>query len=214
MSSTTRGNRSGSKGKDFYPTPSWCVDRLLERLHLPGGVWLEPCAGAGAIIDAVSTRREDVSWFAVEKDLKHAAGLKERVGARSVRIMDARDLTTAGLLRTEPTLTITNPPFNIWSEIKDAVIELAAMTVMLLSIDMLGSAERNMWMRVHAPDVYVIPDRPSFTGKGTDSNSYAWFVWHRRRRRRSGRIEVLRLTPREVRNAGRRQADRTGRRPR
>ena len=29
---------------DYYPTPAWVVDRLLDRVgyELPGGAWLEP----------------------------------------------------------------------------------------------------------------------------------------------------------------------------
>lgn len=34
-------------------------------------------------------------------------------------------------------------------------------------------------MRSHTPDIYVLPNRPSFSGKGTDSIEYAWFVWRK-----------------------------------
>lgn len=51
---------------DFYATPAWCVRRLLEGVNPPGGLWLEPCAGDGAIIRAVEEMRADVKWHAVE----------------------------------------------------------------------------------------------------------------------------------------------------
>ena len=28
------------RGCDYYPTPAWCVRRLLEAVDLPGGRWL------------------------------------------------------------------------------------------------------------------------------------------------------------------------------
>jgi hypothetical protein len=52
VSATKRG--SGVRTPDdAYETPAWCVQRLLEKLQLPGGNWLEPGAGDGAIIKAV-----------------------------------------------------------------------------------------------------------------------------------------------------------------
>ena len=56
MSSINRATRPG--WKDFYPTPAWCVGCLLEAVELPGGTWLEPAAGRGAIVEAVGARRQ------------------------------------------------------------------------------------------------------------------------------------------------------------
>src|SRR6185312_5530279 len=47
-------------------TPAWCVHRLLEHCDLPAGRWLEPCAGEGAVIRAVSEVRRDVTWSAID----------------------------------------------------------------------------------------------------------------------------------------------------
>lgn len=59
MSATGRG--AVRHERDFYSTPAWCVDRLLDdilpqiRVSRPDGVetWLEPCVGSGAIVEAV-----------------------------------------------------------------------------------------------------------------------------------------------------------------
>ena len=48
MSATNRG--AVRNEHDFYPTPAWCVHRLLEAVPLPAGRWLEPCVGDGAKI--------------------------------------------------------------------------------------------------------------------------------------------------------------------
>lgn len=45
-------------------------------------------------------------------------------------------------------------------------------------------------MQRHTPDVYVLPQRPSFTGKGTDSTSYAWFVWTSAEKT-EGKLQIL-----------------------
>jgi hypothetical protein len=63
VSATNRGERGGGE-HDFFPTPSWCTRRLIEQVSLPGGRWLEPGAGDGAIVRAVN--RKDVLWTAVE----------------------------------------------------------------------------------------------------------------------------------------------------
>lgn len=64
---------------------------------------------------------------------------------------------------------------------------------MLLRLNFLGSQRRAAWLRAWTPDVYVLPRRPSFTGRGTDSCEYAWCVWHEDRRGPRGSVEVLEL---------------------
>ena len=54
-------------------------------------------------------------------------------------------------------------------------------------------------MRAQEPDVYVLPNRPSFTGHGTDSCEYAWFVFGASRPKPRGLVRVLATTPKEQR---------------
>ena len=52
------------------------------------------------------------------------------------------------------------------------------------------------WMRENTPCVFILPNRPSFTGNGTDAAEYGWFVWS------NGIKPVIRVladTPREER---------------
>jgi len=74
---------------------------------------------------------------------------------------------------------------------------------MLLRLNYLGTTERNDFFRHMMPDISVLPERPSFDGKGTDSIEYAWFVWgpEGTRKRRQGHIQVLDSTPLEIRKA-------------
>lgn len=196
MSST---NRSAVRnGNDFYPTPAWCVDRLLEAVDLPGGRWLEPAAGRGAIVAAVNARRADVSWRVVEAFAEPTdRDTYQRLGVA------AADITTADFLAApcgpmdEPVdVVITNPPFNRAIEfVTQAMTYRPCVIAMLLRLNFLGTEGRSVFMRTHAPDVYVLPNRPSFSRQGTDSIEYAWFVWSGARARRTGRVQVLDVTP-------------------
>lgn len=77
-------------------------------------------------------------------------------------------------------VVITNPPFSVWQQVVERALVLAPQVVMLLRIDVLGSAKRAPCWQAHPADVFVLPSRPSFTGDGaTDANNYAWFRWLR-----------------------------------
>lgn len=197
MSSTNRGGKRSPA--DYYPTPAWCVHRLLdERLFLPGKHWHEPCAGDGAIIRAVNERRE-VEWSATELREECRADL-EPLTPRGLTI---GDFTQAAYPPAKYDVIITNPPFSIARQIIEASLERALVVVALLRLNFLASEKRADLMRTNAPDVYVLPNRPSFTGEGTDSIEYAWFVWGSHRRRNWGFVKVLAPTPAAERRASR-----------
>jgi hypothetical protein len=93
---------------------------------------------------------------------------------------------------------ITNPPYMFAAEFIAASFRMSRITVMLLRLPFLASAQRAEFMQKNAPDVYVMPNRPSFTGGGTDATDYAWLVWPQQNRS-TGLIEVLAQTPRAER---------------
>lgn len=228
MSSTGRGTERAEA--DFYPTPPWCVDRLLERLQLAPGQWLEPSAGEGAIIWAVNAfyRRRaaelraspelgkvgrdllaaferGVDWSAIELRQECLSSLLEAIKTGGtigggVRI---QDFLRADLLDEAPwDVAIMNPPFSHALAFVERCLELVPRGYVC-------ALERLNWMagprakvfRRNMPDVYVLPDRPSFKGNGeTDSIEYAWFVWGPGRGRLAGHVELLASTPREQRS--------------
>jgi len=98
-------------------------------------------------------------------------------------------------------LAITNPPFRHAMEVVQWCLAHAERSVLLLRLNFLGSVKRAPFLREHTPDVYVLPNRPSFTGRGTDSVEYAWFDWDRRRNR-PAQVQVLPLTPANERRSG------------
>ncbi|WP_242333345.1 hypothetical protein [Anaeromyxobacter sp. SG66] len=189
MSATNRGGRRSPA--DYYATPEWCVRRLLEAVDLPGGKWLEPAAGDGAIVRAV--RRPDVTWDLWELRDEERWRLASAAPGAAITTGDFIEAARRGAFeRRRFAVAITNPPFRLAQEFIDASLTCADTVVMLLRLNYLASKSRWSFMSTHAPDVYVLPNRPSFTGGGTDSIEYAWFVWGHDRRRR-GTVQVLGL---------------------
>ena len=55
---------------------------------------------------------------------------------------------------------------------------LSTTVIMLLRINFLSSQKRyDFWQQFPPDGLFVLSKRPSFTGTGTDSQEYAWFVW-------------------------------------
>lgn len=204
VSSTKRGGKRSPA--DNYPTPGWCVHRLLEEVDLPGGRWFEPGVGNGDIVRAVHAKRDDVQFVGIDKrntKLIKNAGKGEKtldeflVGdllkpeGRAKELLDGPKFTVG----------IGNPPYSLAPQFIDLSLRCCDIVVMLLRLNYLGSEKRNEFMRTRAPDVYVLPNRPSFIQDGTtDSIEYAWFVWDQRKpARKAGKLRVLATTPKEVR---------------
>lgn len=200
MSSTKRGGQRSAA--DYYPTPGWCVERLLEAVRLPGGVWLEPTAGDGAIVRAANASRfrhalPAVEWHAVELEARHEPALRSAAGA-NVRIGSFLDYIPPARIGID--VVILNPPFRIATDVIERALSFRPkLVVALLRLNYLGSERRADWMRSNAPDVHVLPNRPVFDGRGGDSVEYGWFVWFGGATRSAGVVSVLASTPREQR---------------
>ena len=171
---------------------------------------MEPCAGDGAIISLVP----DVDWFAFDIRPETRLAL-EALNPMYVGIGDALQVSWP-----QVDVMLTNPPFNLAVEFITKGLAVADHTVCLLRLNFLGGAERCEWLQRTRPDVWVLPQRPSFANKcrggcklllppdvfqcpcgakatpQTDSTEYAWFHWHAQS---SGIIRVLNLTPLEER---------------
>lgn len=182
MSATGRGAERAEA--DYYPTPAWCVQRLLDHVELPAGIWLEPSAGEGHIIRAAQLSR--VWWIAVE--------MREECGPPLRAVCD--DVVIADFLRWDGVhvpcaVALGNPPFSLAQEFVEHALRHAEQVVYLLRLSFLESQKRRAFFgRVGVPDVFVLPERPSFTGEGTDSCAYAWMRW-KADRSQEGRISIL-----------------------
>lgn len=189
MSSTNRG--SERRIDDAYMTPAWCVRRLLEVWRPRVGINVEPAAGSGNIVRAIGG--DNWKTYDIQPIPDVAAKLP---GTHAV----VDFLEFAGRhCDTSVTSVITNPPYSLAEEFIRAARAAYpdAELVFLLRLGFLASAGRlPLWRDVGTPSVYVLPNRPSFTGKGTDSADYAWFVWQLPDDDvRSGELRILAETP-------------------
>lgn len=225
MSSTNRGGQRSTA--DVYNTPPWCLHRFLDEYHrpaevdpwpnLPGGRWLEPCAGDGEIIRTINSRRSDIQWSACELREEMRPVLRPLVppttssGPNFLIMGDLLEVRLEDFGGKKFDVAITNPPFRIALPIVKKCMELAKMTVMLLRLNFWGSDERQEFMARFPPTTLVLPNRPMFAlnkeGKpGSDSPEYAFMVWYGPESYDSavnlgGIIKVLKRTPKAERKA-------------
>ena len=177
MSATNRG--AIRRESDFYRTPPKAINAFLNAFELsPFPHVLEPCAGDGAIIKEINKRTKKLIT-AVEIRKEEEDNLLWS-GADWVYMCD--------FLKWKPELPvetiITNPPYSIAQEIIEHCFEIApdAEVIMLLRLAFLESKKRKpFWDKYPVTQLYVLSERPSFTGKGTDATAYAWFVWSKYR---------------------------------
>lgn len=203
MSSTNRGGQRSPS--DWYSTPSWCVHRLLEAVTLPGGRWLEPGCGEGHIIRAVRERRSDVQFTGIDcRDTEFVRKATETPQPGDEFVVGDL-LTPEGRVKAlldgpKWAVSVGNPPFSLAQQFIDLSLKAADTVILLLRLNYLSSDKRAEFMRTNAPDVYVLPNRPSFTGDGsTDSIDYAWFLWASSAPKTRGALQVLATTPKELR---------------
>lgn len=181
MSSTNRG--AVRKANDFYATPERTVIQLLrrvgDRLSTYGTEWLEPCIGDGAIPRAVARY-----WAEHQSNVPpHFTGvdIDPQVEA-SPYIFKSNYLLWLPVQR-HPVI-ISNPAFFLAQEIIEHSMNLyddgyQPLIIMLLRLGFLGSKKRSSWWQGREPDaIYVLSDRPDFTGDGGDSSDYGWYFWN------------------------------------
>lgn len=208
MSSTKRGGQRSPS--DNYPTPCWSTTRFLEAFvpkyhaQLDESLWLEPGAGEGNMIYAVQeyfrSTGQPIPTFDAAELREECREPLQKLGVRTVQI---GDFFKDGPPSPGPyDMVLTNPPFSLAMEfILRSLQADTRFVAMLLRLNYLGSKKRHDFFRLNAPDLYVIPNRPSFKGTGeTDSIEYAWFVWDKMNMgRSSGEYRLLDLTPKEER---------------
>ncbi len=198
MSAKGRGKKR--RDHDAYYTPDWCTDRLIEDPDLPfdlSGVWLEPAAGAGDIIKAIKGRGV---WdpFVIAGDIRAKCKAPLKRCADEIYTGDFLSFDFADLLskhnRDRFDVLITNPPYSLAEDFMTKGMQIARYTCLFLRVNYLASKSRCSFLRAFPPDVFVLPNRPSFTGDGnTDMTEYAWFVWPQHSRP-FGRLKVLAKT--------------------
>lgn len=164
MSST--GRSPVRVAQDVYPTPAYCVEKLLPWLNLTGRdgrplMFFEPCRGGGAISDRIPSNA--------------------RKGHCEIR--EGTDYLTTPAVMTGAwpvDLIITNPPYSLALEFLRKSLSEAHTVVYLLRLNFLGSLARKPFWDEHPPThLFTITPRPRFVNGGSDSCEYGWFIWDR-----------------------------------
>jgi len=177
---------------------------MLEHAQaLSKGPWLEPGAGEGNLIrgvqDLLGTDSGPV-WDACELRPECESHLNA-LGVRNISIGDY--FVNGPPSEEEYAMIISNPPFSLAMEfIRRSLESKTRFVVMLQRMNYIGSERRHPFMSTCPPDLYVLPNRPSFKADGsTDSIEYAWFVWDKMTLGSPGKYTLLDLTPKEERKA-------------
>lgn len=162
---------------DFYPTPYLLADELAKVLseHTGGKRCphvLEPSAGSGAFISSIEKSFNKPIVYAVDPyrnidpNLGHCCFYKEKLEDHKPKDYD---------------VIIGNPPFSLAQEHVEICLKKltpGGICGLLLRLSFLESKKRIEFWKQHPPAyVYVLSERPSFTGGGTDKTAYAFYIW-------------------------------------
>lgn len=178
MSSAPKGERIEG---DRYYTDDAVALRLVRLLDITDrATIIEPSVGGGAFVRAID--RCAVLWseiIACDID-PNASGLTHPLVSRVVGDFAAFTLAdfqrSTGEVRAD--WVVGNPPYSHAEAHIRHALTLAPRCAFLLRLAFLESTKRVAFWRDHQPArVYVLAQRPSFTGGGTDSAAYGWFVW-------------------------------------
>lgn len=153
---------------DFYPTPPYATEALLQREQFTGPIW-EPACGDGAISRVLKAAGYHVqSTDLVDRGYGHP------------RIDFLMEYTTQA-----PNI-ITNPPFKMAADFAWKALELATGKVAFLcKLTWLESIERRELFQAHPPmKVLVFSERLSMQRgrQATDADAsgmiaFAWYIW-------------------------------------
>lgn len=160
-----------------YYTPDVVASALIGVLPLvPGDVCLEPSVGGGAFVRALRARGMKVAGVDIDPA---AVGLADCAPAASLVydfLASSDDRRLCGLQ-----WVIGNPPYeHAEAHVRRAIAITQRHVAFLLRLGFLESAKRSAFWREHPPRrVWVLVERPSFTGGGTDSAAYGFFWWDR-----------------------------------
>lgn len=163
-----QGNRADY---DFYPTPPYAVENLLERENFTGSVW-ECACGDGAISKVLKSK----GFNAYSSDITDR-GYGEN---RSLDFLN--DELTKGISADN---IITNPPFKLAKQFVEKSLKIAIKKVAILQrLAFLESKERyKLFTTTPLKCIYVFSKRLNFYPYGIEDKNksgmlaFAWFVW-------------------------------------
>lgn len=162
--------RQNVEEHDFYPTPDYATEALLDRELFEEGVIWECACGDGAISKILKSRGLQVfSTDLINRGYGEVRNLDF--------IQELPDIYKAKHI-------ITNPPFKLAkSFIEQALYMTTGKVAMLLRLAFLESADRyELFKTTPLKTVYVFSKRLTMSAKGKGASKggmipFAWFVW-------------------------------------
>lgn len=153
-------------GPDFFPTPAWATEALIDNEVFEGNIW-ECACGNGAMSEVLKRVNSDI----------YSSDLYDRgYGESGVDfLLEKRKFDNI----------ITNPPYNAAEGFVRSGLNLAKKKfALLLRLAFLEGANRQQTIFSQAPPsrVWVFSERITFYPagaevKGSGTTAYAWFVW-------------------------------------
>ena len=150
---------------DFYPTPSYATEALMNREFFSQKIW-EPACGDGAISKVL----EDRGHMTVSTDL-----IDYGFGQPNVDFLMEQKLLAPDI--------ITNPPFSLAHEFAEKAFDLGVdKLALLVRLQFLEGVRRGKFFQKHPPStVWVFSKRLSFNVDGKFKSggvmAFAWFVF-------------------------------------
>lgn len=155
---------------DFYQTPTWCVEKLLEKENFDNYIW-EPCSWAGAISKVLENK-----WYEVlSTELRDDENVYWEWWYNFFDFWYSwRDI-------------ITNPPYFIAKDFINHSLKVWWNKIaMLLKLSFLESADRyEFFKNTPLKKVYVFCKRVNMypewqpQPKNSWTIAYAWYIWEK-----------------------------------
>ena len=162
------GMSEGRPEHDFYPTPDYVTQALLDREKFSPIVW-EPACGDGAMSKVL----EKNGYYVTSTDL-----IDRGYGINPV------DFLTDNLDMGRNTSIITNPPFSLAQEFVERALSLTDSKIAMFGkLSFLeGKSRREMFNRVPLSKVWVFSQRVKLTREGKSYKNggmiaFAWYVF-------------------------------------
>src|SRR5690606_22897195 len=152
---SAKGRKKQPKNnEEFFPTPEWCVDTIIlsDLLKLPGGRWIEPCAGTGNIIKAVNRLRDDVDWIVCElQEMFHDRFLRPLLRPGRDILLPPGDYVHREWPFPTADVLIMNPPFSLTMQFVEVSFVRAHHVLCLQRKGFFGTQSRAAWLANYCP---------------------------------------------------------------
>ena len=153
-------------GPDFFPTPAWATEALIDNEAFQGDIW-ECACGNGAMSEVLQRTGSTI----ISSDLYDRG-----YGEAGVDFLKARR---------QYDNIVTNPPYNAAEAFVHAgLVSARRKFALLLRLAFLEGAnrQRTIFGRTPPARIWVFSERITFypagaIQKGSGTTAYAWFVW-------------------------------------